>query len=896
MSFLAPLALAGLLFLPVVLAMYLLKLRRDEAVVPSTMLWQKLVADVEANAPWQKLRRSLLLLLQLLLVIILVLLAARPFVERPAGLAGDIVLVIDTSASMQATDVSPSRLDAAKAAAIDALKELPGGGKVSVVAAGRTARVIANGTTDVGNVKQAIEAIEPTSDVGDLGDALRLASALAARSGDAEILVATDAALATPPQGTLEAPVRVLQVGREARNEAIVALAVRTSPSGLSHSAFISVANLGLTASERRIQLYADGVLRDSRVLNLQPQRQQDISIDDIDDPDHPASVIEVRLVAKDETDTAQADPLAVDDRAWAIVPPTELRTVLLVGDGDPYLETALSYLPDTELYGVSPDDYGPGTKPELFDLIIFEGFLPDELPAKPVLAIAPPETSPLGTVTGTLTNPGIGTLDPTEPVLRYVDLTTTHIGEAQRMELPAWARAIIPGPGTSPLLYAGTLAGQPAAVLAFEPRRSDLPLQVAFPVLLANLAGELLGGSETPLDAIAPGAPVTPGHPRRRHGRAGRASRRQRGRARRTARRRRVRDVRPHRPAGRLHRDADRGPRRDGGAVRERHAVLLARHRRRVARAPRRRSAPPTPMPRSGSRSGCSASTSRGSRPATRPRSRPWAAPRHPSPAQPGEVRPNARDEIWIPIVLIALLVLTLEWLVYERDTLARIRRSIAGPAARRDPRGTGRLMGISFDAPLALLLLPPLIAIVVALHLASRRRLGKTRRRVALGVRLAAALAARVRAGGLPAGACRSTGWPSCTSSTSPTPWGRRVARRRWRSCARAWRPRRTRTSRGSWRSAATRWWSGSRRTSPRSTASRPPRSAAPPTSGPPCGSPARCSPTTPRSGSCCCPTATTPPGPARPRRRSRPRAGSRSRPTSPAWPARTRCWSSG
>ena len=93
MPFLAPLALAGLVFVPLVVAMYLLKLRRDEAVVPSTLLWQRLVADVEANAPWQRLRRSLLLLLQLLLVLILVLLAARPFVERPAGLAGDLVLV-----------------------------------------------------------------------------------------------------------------------------------------------------------------------------------------------------------------------------------------------------------------------------------------------------------------------------------------------------------------------------------------------------------------------------------------------------------------------------------------------------------------------------------------------------------------------------------------------------------------------------------------------------------------------------------------------------------------------------------------------------------------------------------------------------------------------------------
>ena len=61
MSFLSPLALLGLLFLPVVVAMYLLKLRRDEQVVPSTLLWKRLLTDVEANAPWQKLRRSLLL-------------------------------------------------------------------------------------------------------------------------------------------------------------------------------------------------------------------------------------------------------------------------------------------------------------------------------------------------------------------------------------------------------------------------------------------------------------------------------------------------------------------------------------------------------------------------------------------------------------------------------------------------------------------------------------------------------------------------------------------------------------------------------------------------------------------------------------------------------------------
>src|SRR5574338_599443 len=131
MPFTTPLALLGLLFIPAVIAMYLLKLRRDEAVVPSTLLWTRLVADVEANAPWQRLRRSLLLFLQLLLVVILALLAARPFLERPAGLAGDVVVVIDTSASMASTDVPPTRLAQAKDKGLQELHELPSNGTVS---------------------------------------------------------------------------------------------------------------------------------------------------------------------------------------------------------------------------------------------------------------------------------------------------------------------------------------------------------------------------------------------------------------------------------------------------------------------------------------------------------------------------------------------------------------------------------------------------------------------------------------------------------------------------------------------------------------------------------------------------------------------------------------------
>jgi Ca-activated chloride channel homolog len=702
--FSSPLALLGLLFIPAVVAMYLLKLRRDETVVPSTLLWSRLVADVEANAPWQRLRRSLLLLLQLLLVVILALLAARPFLERPAGLARDVVLVIDTSASMAATDVSPNRLEVAKAAAVDALRDLPSGGKVSVIAADRSARIVVNETTDLGRVRQALDGIEATSSHGDLGDALELAGKLAARSGDAQILVATDGALATPPSATVPARISVLPVGRDRKNQAIVALAVRTAPSAVTRSVFVSVANLDLERAGRRLEIWGDGALIEVRDLVLDPQARSDVVIDDVP---RDVGTLEVRLVGPDPTVSGAADQLAVDDRAWAIIPPDRTRLVLLVGPGDPYLETALSYLPNVELFGVTAAEYGPAsdrTDGRPWDLVIFEGALPATLPRSPILAIAPDATSPLGEVTGTLTNPGIGSLNPDEPILRYVDLSTTHIASASRFVLPDWARTVIPGPNGAPLLYAGPRTGLPTAVLAFEPRRSDLPLQVAFPILLANLTGELLGGSTAPTEAVQPGTPVELNVPQ---GATGLAVTRPDGSV--------VELVPGTALAASVTFSNTDLP---GVYVVTPHLAAGASP---DPSAPSASGVAPTARATPASSPSPSGSGTIGSPGPSAPPVDPNAPVRFAvdlfdvdeSTIAPGSAaniealgvvpgasaspgagavagtstapRPAARDELWVPIVLLVLLVLCVEWAVYHRDALTRMRRGVAA-RFRRD------------------------------------------------------------------------------------------------------------------------------------------------------------------------------------------------------------------
>src|SRR5262245_48968835 len=133
MAFLTPLALISALIVgPIIVAMYLLKLRREERRVSSTFLWKRVVRDVEANAPWQKLRRNILLLLQLLLLLLLALALARPFF-RTTGIAGrNLIVIVDRSASMAATDVQPSRLDAAKQQAVRLIDQLPDGGRATI--------------------------------------------------------------------------------------------------------------------------------------------------------------------------------------------------------------------------------------------------------------------------------------------------------------------------------------------------------------------------------------------------------------------------------------------------------------------------------------------------------------------------------------------------------------------------------------------------------------------------------------------------------------------------------------------------------------------------------------------------------------------------------------------
>ena len=179
MGLLVPGALAlTVLALPIIL-FYMLKLRRREVVVSSTMLWRQVLRDREANTPWQRLRRNLLLLLQLLILALLVLALAQPYREVAAAVQGNVVLLLDASASMRAADVSPTRFAAAQNVARGLIDGLGADEVMTIIAAGPSPHVLASTTGDKTALRRALTAAQATNGQADWQAALTLAAASA---------------------------------------------------------------------------------------------------------------------------------------------------------------------------------------------------------------------------------------------------------------------------------------------------------------------------------------------------------------------------------------------------------------------------------------------------------------------------------------------------------------------------------------------------------------------------------------------------------------------------------------------------------------------------------------------------------------------------------------------
>ncbi|NTW02730.1 MAG: VWA domain-containing protein [Oscillochloris sp.] len=496
MSLISPLALLGAAIIgPIIVAMYLLKLRREERPVSSTFLWQKMVRDVEANAPWQKLRRSLLLLLQLLLLLLLVFALARPFFQTQGISGRNLIIILDRSASMGASDETPSRLETAKAKASQLIDQMPDGGRATIIIAGGTMQVPAASTSDRRELREAIRTIQLANGGGsDLSQPLTLASALAAREQDSEIAIISDGNVTIPNDIRVPALVSYFPIGRDGENMAINEISLQ--PNQSSQTLFVQVTNYGTASVQRRLDIYLDGAIFNAYNLSLDPTGDQSIVVE------IPPQVkaVEARL---DGTDS-----LAADDRAFAVSTLGDHLNVRLISTGNRFLETGLALLPGIQVTkAISSTSTFTETTTQI-PVTIIDGAAPATLPPGNLFFVGPLRSTDYFSVTGEIEFPILHSVSGSEPILSNVSLSEVSVLKAARIVPGSWARVLVESNGT-PILAVGERDGRRIAVLAFDLHHSDLPLQVAFPLLLSNLMTYLAPGSGTEAAQVLPDQPL---------------------------------------------------------------------------------------------------------------------------------------------------------------------------------------------------------------------------------------------------------------------------------------------------------------------------------------------------------------------------------------------------
>jgi uncharacterized membrane protein len=475
MTFLNPAGLLFLLGIPVVILFHLLKIRRQQVQVSSTLLWTDSLRDQQASAPFRRLKPNLLLLLQILAILLLAAAMARPVRMVLASGYARNVFILDVSASMQARDVAGSRFATAKQDVLDAVDHLKPGQQAMLIESGQEARVLVPFTEDHRALRQALQRLQPLDVVGRPSEAFRLAQAnLQVGGGPAAVEVFTDGAFDLPALPNMGgAAVRWHRYGQRGRNIGITAFETRKAHFGAyDYQAFLSVVNYSGDPATFDLTLTLDAMPLKTERVTLGPEVKRAFVIPFTQEG---GGILRAEVNADDD--------LSIDNRAVAVLPAPHPVRVLLITSGNAFLEKALAADPQVQVETGSLEQIGKGGA---YDVVILDSVPVRTVPPGRYVFI---NTLPEGTslrLQGRVDDPPIIDWDRNHPAMRYLDLSKVAIQEAMRVRPMGSGRALVES-NLTPLIYALDERGMKAIFVGFNLYKTDFPLRVAFPLFVSN-------------------------------------------------------------------------------------------------------------------------------------------------------------------------------------------------------------------------------------------------------------------------------------------------------------------------------------------------------------------------------------------------------------------------
>jgi len=510
MNFLKPATFYLLFLIPIIVLLYFLKLKRKRHVVPSVILWLEAIEDMKANVPFARLRKNLLLPLQILFLLVAILGLARPAWKGQTELGKQTLLIIDNSASMQATDAKNSRFESAKLHAIKLVESLNPSDRMLIIEAGATPTITVTFKSDKLKLKDAIEKLRSYDVVSDMKMALELAASTAKGLEGAEIVILTDTTVGEGSSSINQevwlshlSRAKTHIFGKSCNNVAITGFNVSKNHSEtVKYQVFAELMNFGEIEQNPTAYLAIDGRIIDGKVVNLLPEDRKTILFSDIDDQNFEQNVLQIELELEND--------LKVDNVAYAILRKEQKLRVLLVSEEKSlFLEKAIETQPNVSLNTISPREYlGPTDN----DIVIFNNFVPEDIPEGNAIFINPKAGLPFMSVTTENILTSIISVNETHPLMDSVALAGFKVSSYLKYELPDWG---IPLAETtdSPLIWLGEQEDRKVIVFAFDAFNrevSQFPLSYACPILMANCLN-WLGPAFRPIekDSLKVGEPV---------------------------------------------------------------------------------------------------------------------------------------------------------------------------------------------------------------------------------------------------------------------------------------------------------------------------------------------------------------------------------------------------
>ncbi len=487
--------------------LYVLKLRKRRIEVPFSPLWREILLEHKQQSDWwRRLRRLLSWLLHIVLLALLAFALLDPHMEDEVVEGRHMLILIDASASMASTDVSggADRLDVAKNKAREILETMGPDDRAMLVAFSNQVQPLSPFVSEASILEAPLREIRVGATGTEFGQAIRFAADSMADKSSGELVIISDGSGAD-----LEAlsevefgegvTVRHLKVGESGDNVAITAFNVRRYIANkLDFELFLRVQSYFERPVDVEIQIFADGRLVDTKDVEL--------AANGVHQQFYPSQAVagerlEARVRLK-STDARDVFPL--DDRAYALLPPVSKADVLVVTEGNLYVEGPLLLNSNLNVKRIKPSEY-PDARTD-WDMVVFDRFTPPMPERGNFFYISPSgETSPWPT-TGTVNDPIITRTTRSHPLMRWITLKDVNIGSASRLKTSREDDVVASSAVGAPILIARPGDELRMAALAFDVRNSDFPLRVAFPVLLLNLVDWFAAGDESLVESYSTG------------------------------------------------------------------------------------------------------------------------------------------------------------------------------------------------------------------------------------------------------------------------------------------------------------------------------------------------------------------------------------------------------